>query len=350
MWVCFSLICKRSPIHAWVSRVPRNAHPGRLHSGDLDTPHGGGALRPLLLPRMEHAGEIERAAKLTKSRWPPGRRRTSSCSRCWLTHRSTFSWARRLARLLYRHDDDAPAYSGRSPSPCHAVRTSPSASSPRRGDRADRRYRWRDSRIQTVPKIFHRPWTRMPRCFLTTDTAHARCAQSLEQPPISRGACPGALRGALSRHLQGPLSPARRNPGDIRSQWLSKIARSRPAIPCIGSMNSCQDHYQICDGLLIHQVLGVLKPCAFPRQSGSSHRRAGAKLLRARTGIQAGCPLEMRYAVRAKPLLHALFRQNFGCTHLVVGRDHAGVGTITGRSTHIASSIRFLPAAWISSR
>jgi sulfate adenylyltransferase len=100
-----------------------------------------------------------------------------------------------------------------------------------------------------------------------------------------------------------------RNPMHRSHEYLAKIA------------------IEVCDGLLIHQVLGKLKPGDIPAEV---RVRAIDALVEnyfvAGTVFQAGYPIEMRYAGPREALLHALFRQNFGCSHLVVGRDHAGIG------------------------
>ncbi|MFZ0499825.1 MAG: sulfate adenylyltransferase [Steroidobacteraceae bacterium] len=88
---------------------------------------------------------------------------------------------------------------------------------------------------------------------------------------------------------------------------------------------------EVLDGVFIHQVLGKLKPGDIPAEVRTRAVQAMVdNYFRAATVIQAGYPIEMRYAGPREALLHALIRQNFGCSHLIVGRDHAGVGDYYG--------------------
>ena len=104
-----------------------------------------------------------------------------------------------------------------------------------------------------------------------------------------------------------------RNPMHRSHEYLAKIA------------------IEICDGVLIHSLLGNLKPGDIPAEVRI--RAIDALVERyfvPGTVVQAGYPLDMRYAGPREALLHALFRQNYGCTDLIVGRDHAGVGSYYG--------------------
>jgi sulfate adenylyltransferase len=88
---------------------------------------------------------------------------------------------------------------------------------------------------------------------------------------------------------------------------------------------------EVTHGVFVHQVLGKLKPGDIPAEV---RVKAIDVLINnyfpENSVIQAGYPIEMRYAGPREALLHALVRQNFGCSHLIVGRDHAGVGDFYG--------------------
>ena len=88
---------------------------------------------------------------------------------------------------------------------------------------------------------------------------------------------------------------------------------------------------ETCDGVMIHSTLGELKPGDIPAEIRSE---AISTLIDnyfvENTVLQSGYPLDMRYAGPREALLHALFRQNYGCSHLIVGRDHAGIGDYYG--------------------
>ena len=104
-----------------------------------------------------------------------------------------------------------------------------------------------------------------------------------------------------------------RNPMHRSHEYLAKIA------------------VETLDGVLIHSLLGKLKPGDIPADVRS--KAIGTlidKYFAPNTVIQAGYPLDMRYAGPREALIHALFRQNYGCSHQIVGRDHAGVGDYYG--------------------
>ena len=104
-----------------------------------------------------------------------------------------------------------------------------------------------------------------------------------------------------------------RNPMHRSHEYLAKVA------------------IEVCDGVLVHSLLGALKPGDIPAEVRTHAISVLTdKYFVEKTVVQAGYPLDMRYAGPREALLHALFRQNYGCSHQIVGRDHAGVGSYYG--------------------
>jgi sulfate adenylyltransferase len=85
------------------------------------------------------------------------------------------------------------------------------------------------------------------------------------------------------------------------------------------------------DGILIHMLLGKLKPGDIPADvRDNCIRKMVDVYFPANTVMVTGYGFDMLYAGPREAVLHAVFRQNSGCTHFIVGRDHAGVGDYYG--------------------
>ncbi len=85
------------------------------------------------------------------------------------------------------------------------------------------------------------------------------------------------------------------------------------------------------DGILIHMLLGKLKEGDIPADVRDACIRKMVELyFEPNTVLVTGYGFDMLYAGPREAVLHAVFRQNTGCTHLIVGRDHAGVGDYYG--------------------
>ncbi len=86
-----------------------------------------------------------------------------------------------------------------------------------------------------------------------------------------------------------------------------------------------------CDGLVIHMLLGKLKPGDIPAEVRDDAIRTMVKLyFPENSAMITGYGFDMLYAGPREAVLHAYFRQNMGATHFIIGRDHAGVGDYYG--------------------
>lgn len=93
----------------------------------------------------------------------------------------------------------------------------------------------------------------------------------------------------------------------------------------------CKIAVEVCDGVYIHSLVGNLKPGDIPADVRVRCIDALVKnYFVEKNVVQGGYPLDMRYAGPREGLLHATFRQNYGCSRMIIGRDHAGVGDFYG--------------------
>jgi sulfate adenylyltransferase len=93
----------------------------------------------------------------------------------------------------------------------------------------------------------------------------------------------------------------------------------------------CKIAVEVCDGVYIHSLVGNLKPGDIPADTRVKCIDALVKNYFVEGNVvQGGYPLDMRYAGPREALLHATFRQNYGCSRMIIGRDHAGVGDFYG--------------------
>jgi sulfate adenylyltransferase len=169
--------------------------------------------------------------------------------------------------------------------------------------------------------------------FRTSDPAHPGVAMVMAQPEFNLAGPVKVLSdgGFKAKYGQLFMTPAETRAEFERLGW-SRVAAFQTRNP----MQRAHEYLvktaiEVCDGVLVHSLLGALKAGDIPAEVRT---RAIAALIenyfRPGTLVQAGYPLDMRYAGPREALLHALFRQNYGCSHLIVGRDHAGVGKYYG--------------------
>ena len=169
--------------------------------------------------------------------------------------------------------------------------------------------------------------------FKTTDMEHPGVAKVMAQGDVNLA---GPVKVLSESYYPEKYKDVYMRPAETRAEFAKRGWSTVAALQLRNPMHRSHEYLakiavEVCDGLLIHQLVGKLKEGDIPAEV---RVRCVNTLVDhyfvKNTAIQAGYPMEMRYGGPREALLHAVFRQNFGCSHLLVGRDHAGVGNYYG--------------------
>lgn len=173
------------------------------------------------------------------------------------------------------------------------------------------------------------------KIFRTTDDKHPGVATFREQ---GNQLLAGDIRVFNFSYFETDFADTFKTAVDIRDEIESKGWNNVVAFQTRNPMHRA--HEELChmalellqaDGLLIHMLLGKLKPGDIPAHvRDASIRKMVDVYFPPNSVMVTGYGFDMLYAGPREAVLHALFRQNCGCTHLIVGRDHAGVGDYYG--------------------
>jgi sulfate adenylyltransferase len=169
--------------------------------------------------------------------------------------------------------------------------------------------------------------------YRTADPKHPGVAKVLAQGDVNLA---GRIKVLNEGDYPVKYSDLYIRPAESRAMFLERGWSQVAAFQTRNPMHRSHEHLvkiavEVTDGVFIHQVLGKLKEGDIPADIRTRTIQTMIdNYFRPGTVIQAGYPIEMRYAGPREALLHALIRQNFGCSHLIVGRDHAGVGNYYG--------------------
>lgn len=169
--------------------------------------------------------------------------------------------------------------------------------------------------------------------YKTADPNHPGVKMVLEQGAVNLA---GPVKVLSLGDFESKFARLFLTPAQTRAYFEAKGWRTVAAFQTRNPMHRSHEYLvkvaiEVCDGVLVHSLLGALKPGDIPAEVRS---RAIDALINnffvKDTVLHAGYPLDMRYAGPREALLHALFRQNYGCSHQLLGRDHAGVGDYYG--------------------
>ena len=169
--------------------------------------------------------------------------------------------------------------------------------------------------------------------FTTTELDHPGVKKVMDQAPVNLA---GPVKVLSESYYPELFAEIYQRPAESRKIFEDRGWDTVAALQLRNPMHNSHAYLawvavEVCDGVYIHQLVGKLKPGDIPADVRVKAINALVdNYFRKERVLQGGYPMEMRYAGPREALLHAVFRQNYGCSHLIVGRDHAGVGDYYG--------------------
>ncbi|MEI6970018.1 MAG: sulfate adenylyltransferase [bacterium] len=169
--------------------------------------------------------------------------------------------------------------------------------------------------------------------FRTDDPAHPGVAKLMKQPDVLVG---GPVRALSEGDYPSRFGAYYARPTDTRALFAAKGWRTVAAFQVRNPIHRSHEYctklaLSLTDGLLIHPLVGKLKDDDIPAEVRMKCYEVLLDKYYPKDRVVCRVyPMEMRYAGPREAVLHAVFRQNFGCSHMIIGRDHAGVGSYYG--------------------
>jgi sulfate adenylyltransferase len=165
----------------------------------------------------------------------------------------------------------------------------------------------------------------------TTDPAHPGVARVLQAPVR---AVAGPIQAVVGP-LEGPVGARALTPSETRAVFAERGWQSVVGFQTRNPVHRAHEYLMKCalemtDGLLLHPLVGPTKDGDVPATVRMRAYEAVLGYFPAGRVLLSALVAPMRYAGPREAVLHALVRKNYGCTHFIVGRDHAGVGGYYG--------------------